>query len=234
MKKIFTFLVLSITTFSAFSQVDDFGGNREMPSRLSISSISKDRFRVLIDGKLMFGRVTDDGVMITSIKPGYHSVKVLRERKSNFDNMRNKDLQVLCERSIYVKPMYHVDIVINRFGKAFVDEAPVNAMYDDEDECENQEAMSNGMFRQFKQVISNEVFDNTKLAVAKQTIAANYLTAAQAKEIVKLFTFESNKLDLAKFTYQYTTDKNNYFLLNDAFVFSSSRQELARYIQANL
>jgi len=234
MKKIFTLLLLSFTTIAAFSQEDDFAGNREILSKLSISSITKNKFRVLIDGKIVFGKLNEDGAILTGIRPGYHSIKVLREKNINYEHVRNNDLQVVFEKNIYVKPRYHVDIMINRFGKAFIDDEPFRAIYKDEEDCEDQESMSNSSFQQFKQVICNESFDNTKLAVAKQGISANYLTAAQAREIVKLLTFESTRLELAKYAYQYTTDKKNYFLLNDAFTFSSSRQELARYIQANL
>jgi Domain of unknown function (DUF4476) len=31
--------------------------------------------------------------------------------------------------------------------------------------------------------------------------------------------------------YKYTLDKGSYFLINDAFTFSSSKEELMRYIQ---
>jgi hypothetical protein len=47
---------------------------------------------------------------------------------------------------------------------------------------------------------------------------------------MKLFSFESSRLEFAKFAYKYTWDINNYFLLNDAFDFESSIDELNKYI----
>ena len=46
-----------------------------------------------------------------------------------------------------------------------------------------------------------------------------------------LFVFESNKLEVAKSAYRKTVDKQNYYQLNDALTFSSSKEELARFIR---
>jgi hypothetical protein len=47
-----------------------------------------------------------------------------------------------------------------------------------------------------------------------------------------LFTFEDNKLEVAKYAYRKTVDNRNYVMVNDAFTFSSSRDELAKYIRS--
>ena len=44
------------------------------------------------------------------------------------------------------------------------------------------------------------------------------------------FDFESTKLEYAKFAYDFTYDKGNYFKVNDAFDFESSIEELDEYI----
>src|SRR5205085_8569958 len=103
---------------------------------------------------------------------------------------------------IYIKPRYHVDITINRFGKAFVDERQMGAGYDEEDYDVNNDngydqAMNARAFEQFKQTIRTESFDNAKLIMAKQTISRNYFNASQVREIVELFSFENSKLDIA-------------------------------------
>jgi hypothetical protein len=47
-----------------------------------------------------------------------------------------------------------------------------------------------------------------------------------------LFSFESTRLDFAKFAYAYTLDLRNYYKLNDAFTFESSIDDLDKYIQS--
>ena len=81
------------------------------------------------------------------------------------------------------------------------------------------------------QSISKETFDSSKLTVAKQVISSNPMTASQILGICKLFSFESNKLEFAKFAYNHCTDKNRYYLLNEAFSYNSSKRELDEFIK---
>ncbi len=85
-------------------------------------------------------------------------------------------------------------------------------------------------FEGAKSSIASKSFEETKLQIAKQIVGANCCTAAQVKEIMKLFTFEASKLDFAKFAYKYTYDQKNYYKVNDAFEFESSISELTSYI----
>lgn len=81
------------------------------------------------------------------------------------------------------------------------------------------------------QLISDESFDNTKLTLAKQVIESNPMSASQIVGICKLFSFENNKLEFAKFAYNYCADQNKYYLLNEAFTYESSKRELDEYIR---
>jgi len=85
-------------------------------------------------------------------------------------------------------------------------------------------------FAQAKASITSKNFEDSKLTIAKQIAGANCLLCSQVKDIMTLFTFESTKLDFAKFAYRYTLDPGNYYLLNDAFEFESSIDELNNYI----
>ena len=81
------------------------------------------------------------------------------------------------------------------------------------------------------QLISDEAFDSSRLTVAKQVVSANPMTANQILGICKLFSFESNKLNFAKYAYGYCVDQNKYYLLNDAFSYESSKRELDEFIR---
>jgi hypothetical protein len=91
--------------------------------------------------------------------------------------------------------------------------------------------MSQADFTSTKQTLRREIYENTRLDLAKQVINTNYFTSQQVKELLQLFTFENNKLDLAKYAYKNTVDRKNYSTVNDVFTFSNSRDELARYIR---
>lgn len=92
--------------------------------------------------------------------------------------------------------------------------------------CAGAIAMSASSFSAAKQTISKQTFEETKLTTAKQIMKSNCLRAQQIKELMLLFTFEESKLEIAKFGHDKCVDTNNYFIVNSAFQFESSVEEL--------
>ncbi len=78
--------------------------------------------------------------------------------------------------------------------------------------------------------IDMATFDSDQVRVAKQVIRRNGASSHQIKEIMQLMSFESSRLEIAKFGYQFVGDPENYHIVNDVFWFSSSIRELDRYI----
>lgn len=91
--------------------------------------------------------------------------------------------------------------------------------------------MGSGDYADAKKSISAKSFSDSKMTLAKQVTKNNCLSSDQVKGIVQLFDFESDRLEFAKFAYDYTFDQNNYYKVNDAFEFESSIEELDEYIQ---
>lgn len=87
-------------------------------------------------------------------------------------------------------------------------------------------------FNQMKKSIAGKTFDDSKMTVAKQATRSKCLTAAQVKEVMTLFTFEEDKLEYAKFAYDYTYDTGNYYIVNDVFDFEFTIDELNEYIES--
>jgi hypothetical protein len=81
-----------------------------------------------------------------------------------------------------------------------------------------------------KSSIAAKDFESSKLTLARQVSSSNYLTAEQVAGIARLFSFESGKLEFAKYAYARCVDKGNYFRVNDAFEFESSISSLNEYI----
>ena len=82
-------------------------------------------------------------------------------------------------------------------------------------------------------IISDESFDEKRLDVAKRIIASNPMSARQVANICKIFSFEANRLEFAKFAYGFCVDRNRYFLVEETFNFSASKDELNDYISQN-
>lgn len=77
-----------------------------------------------------------------------------------------------------------------------------------------------------------EAFSETKFAIFKQIFASECLTIIQIRELTKQFSFDQDKIDLVKMAYNSCVEKQRYYLLNDVFSFSSSKQEFATFLES--
>lgn len=100
----------------------------------------------------------------------------------------------------------------------------------EDDGCPNK--LNSLELEQLEQSIESKSFADTKMTIAKQALKDRCLKAAQVKSIMMHFDFEDDKLELAKFCYDYTIDTNNYYQVNDAFTFEMTIDELNAYIQS--
>ena len=85
-------------------------------------------------------------------------------------------------------------------------------------------------FNRALSVIQKEAFEDSKLKLAQQMTSANRLCVSQIMQICNMFSFEKNKLEYAKFAYRYCADPNNYYQVNEVFSYSSSKDELRKFI----
>jgi hypothetical protein len=93
-------------------------------------------------------------------------------------------------------------------------------------------AMSNSEFEKGKSAVAKQSFAESMLKTAKQMTRSNCLSVNQIKAIMALFSFEESKLDYAKYAYEYCVEKKNYYLLNDAFSFSTSSDSLNDFLES--
>ena len=93
--------------------------------------------------------------------------------------------------------------------------------------------LSNDEFKDIVKSVRRESFDNTRTQLARQilTSSRSLFLASQVKQLVECFDFEPSKLEMAKLAYEYTFDKEKYYLVNEAFDFDNTRQSLSRYVE---
>lgn len=228
MKKIFTLFITSLFSLAVMA----FDG-----SRLSISAVaSSQEIKIEVDGKKY--TMKNNTITLGFLDQGRHDVKIYRERKRNGFGFGRRE--IIYDNTVFLKKGFHLDITVNRFGKALVDERRMDVndeWYNDEDEYYdnggwgNSNVMSSREFNDVKDQLRKEWFENNRLNSAKFIIEKNSLTTSQVKELMLLFTFENNRLDIAKSAYRKTVDKQNYLNVNDALTFNSSKEELVRFIR---
>lgn len=91
-------------------------------------------------------------------------------------------------------------------------------------------AMNSAEFSDACGSIRSKSFSDSKMTLAKQIVKGHCVNSVQVRDMAKLFSFEDDRLEFAKFAYPYTVDQNHYYKVNDAFTFESTIEELDEYI----
>jgi hypothetical protein len=95
----------------------------------------------------------------------------------------------------------------------------------------NNIQISNYDFGMLKQYVQNEAFDDRRINIAKQASGNSYFSTTQVRDLMGIFSFDDGKLDVAKYLYSRTVDRNNYYLLTDALSFSTNKDALLAFIR---
>lgn len=90
--------------------------------------------------------------------------------------------------------------------------------------------MGQAQFNNLFITLKNESFDSGKQSILEPVLATNYFSSAQILDLMSLFSFDSGKLKIAQMGYRNTLDKENYFIINNGFSFSSSKRKLNEFI----
>jgi hypothetical protein len=252
MKTIFTLLSSLVLSAAVFAAPADKIAARQKSS-LTVKSTDAGDIRVVLDGRRF--EPGFNSIMIQGLETGQHTVKVYRQKSNGVFNILGKRYEMVYSTSLMIRPRTDVTLTIDRYGRTSISEQKIRGnrrndrdgrdwdndrSYDyDRDgkfgDYDNNYGYERGMedreFRQVLQSIDKEWLETNKLKSATQIVRSNSLTSAQVKQLVLMFSFESNKLELAKQAYQNTVDKKNYYIINDAFSFNSSKDELARFIR---
>ncbi|HEU4469626.1 MAG TPA: DUF4476 domain-containing protein [Flavisolibacter sp.] len=231
MKTIFTLLLASIFTTTAFA-FDE--------GRISITVVSGKGVQVFVDGRAY--STNSNTLVLEDVQPGNHNIKIYSAMRNN-GNGRNggrradRNADLIYASTLYLRPGHHVDVMVNRFGKALVDERAIdggNGIWNDEEDrwkgkgdySSGNRAMSDNEFNRLLQSVRGQWFG--RLGAAKDAIERNYFQVVQVRQLLQVFTSESDKLELAKLSYKSIVDRQNFRQLYDLFSYRS-QTELDRY-----
>ena len=243
MKTIFTLfasLLLSVSLLAADM----------MPkTMLTVQSAGNEDIRVVVDGRRY--ETSANRIVIQDLGTGRHTIKVYKEKRNGMFSIMGRRYELVYQSHVQVKNRSHILVNIDRNGRASMTESRLIAngrnsqtgsdryfdyerdgRWGDYDYNEGYaRAMSDREFNTVLQAIDKEWLESNKLKSALHVVKNNNFTAAQVKEMLLLFSFENNKLELAKQAYASTVDKRNYSMVYDVFSFNTSKTELDRFIQ---
>ncbi len=170
---------------------------------------------------------------IENLAPGNHFMQITRLDNGYYGPLTVQ--QTIFSGYIHIPARSKVHAMVDRFGQLRINKitalAPMNMpVYNECAPVPVQYGMNEIEFHHLKNTVSHLSFESSKITVIRQALMHNRITSRQAAELVSMMTFESSKLELAKFAYKGTVDKQNYFILNDTFSFESSIVELNDFI----
>lgn len=181
-------------------------------------------------------------VNFKQVPEGYRLITVYRiiQGYYNYGNTQ----QLLFNELVYVPHAVEMNAFINRYGEfklnsiiPFINNGYSNCNYGvpvNPVNCgggyNNPKTFCSTDFDALLNTVRQQSFDQTRLTIAKQAIEDRMLNTNQVADLMRLFSFESTKLDFAKYAYQHTADRDRYYVINNEFSFSSSIDELVNYI----
>lgn len=94
-------------------------------------------------------------------------------------------------------------------------------------------AMNSASYDQMKKSIESKPFSDTKMSTAKVATKNACLSADQIKGICALFSMDDDKLEYAKYAYNFCIDKPNFYHVSEVFSFSTTTDELNSFLEKN-
>lgn len=92
-----------------------------------------------------------------------------------------------------------------------------------------KEPVTDVLFNEIYVNIIKEKHEHDKAALAKKYVQKNCFSSAQMKKIIEVFSHDREKMELAKTAYPVITDKENYKLLAESFMFSENKNEFLNF-----
>ena len=247
---LYLFLLLAIPSMAQYRGHGGHGpgGGHEMTSTLTIVAPKNQAFWLFVDDVLQNENAVQS-IRINKIRPDELYVRVeldnenqdcvgrfidLRHSRS-FNIVQRGNLMGLEPTQVNIRPELVMDLVTEVPLPPMPPTPPAPQVGPGQPPMPVPPHGETGMnakdFYEAISMLSAQSFDDTRLSMAEQIIASNPMTVDQISQICKLFSFESNRLEWAKFAYPYCINKNEYHLLNETFTFNSSKQELMEYIR---
>ncbi len=225
----------------------------------TILSASASEINVRLHNYKVFKFVIDNVVYTNSssynlrnIHNGYHMVSAYERKNGNNGNRLifsgnvfvpgNKKLDVVISKNAGFRVIRETSIGGNNGGGNYGNDNHGENHYGDNNGgghngnnnnngYNNEVAMGDYEFGMLLSTVRNASFDSSKMDIAKSALVYNRFFARQVLELVRLYSFDSSKLEIAKYAYSRTLDKGNYFMVNSAFTFSSTSEDLNRFIR---
>ncbi len=112
------------------------------------------------------------------------------------------------------------------------DNYPQRPRNDEQRGCVGAYEMSPNDYENAKIAINKERFNDQKIKTMFQIIQSNCLSTNQIAAFMKIYTFDDDRLKIAKFSLDFCVDPKNFYQLNELLTFDNAKNDLIDYAKS--
>ncbi|MCW3124990.1 MAG: hypothetical protein JWO03_648 [Bacteroidetes bacterium] len=195
------------------------------------------------------------GVVVNNISPGVHHLQVVEVRINRFgQNVR----RIVYSGNVDIRPSMYIDARVDEGQGINLHNTPVECGQQYSPPADNGQQpqtpatnnaaapvqsspapvaaipthMSDADFRKIVTAVTSTKYETKKLDTLRIITNNAQVATDQVRQLMNLFSFESNKLDVAKMLYDHTVDKQNYSKLTASFNFDANKEAFKKFVSA--
>lgn len=193
------------------------------------------------------------GVIVNNIPPGMHRIQVVEVRTNRYGEQTHT---TVYNGNIDVRPSVYMDARVDEFRGISIHDthvpcdqtgsAPVptngntdysnsNASFQPVQAAPAAPAipdhMSDADFKRLVATVTAAKYETRKIDTLNASITGAALATDQVRQLMNLFSFESNKLAVAKLLYDHTVDQQNYSKLAAGFNFQANKDAFDKFLE---
>lgn len=190
------------------------------------------------------------GVVVNNIPPGMHRIQVVEVRTNRYGEQTHT---TVYNGNIDVRPSVYMDARVDEYRGISIHDTHVpcdqagtapqaNGTMDNTSASSSQpvqaappapaipDHMSDADFKKLVATITASKYETKKLDTLNASITGAALATDQVRQLMNLFSFESNKLTVAKLLYDHTVDQQNYSKLAAGFNFQANKDAFEKFL----
>lgn len=167
---------------------------------------------------------------VANLKPGYYTVEVYATRFTRPGERAWKGERLYNER-VYFKGNGVQDIFVDERGNVRPDRPRPGQGEHRPNYDRHDRAMDDQLFKKFFDSVKNEPFEKDRTSLINAVLANSYFTSEQCLKLVKLYTFDNERLKIMKMMYPRVVDKEAFFTVIGTLTFSNNRKKMNDFIK---
>lgn len=185
-------------------------------------------FIVYVEGEQVC--MPTNSCFVANLSRGYYRVQIYESRYTR-PSQRPWRGRLLFDERVYVDSRDIRDIQLER--EYTPDDGEGRHEYWNDRRDEYSKVMRDELFNSLAQRVKDEPFTDGRMNLIKMALVNSNFTTEQCGRLLEVFPFDKEKMSVMKLMYSQIVDKERFFVLLESLSFSSSKNEIKRFIESS-